>query len=371
MKRFWQSIYLYNVKKAVKQLILVAVVGGVILTFSGCMSRAELNEKLIIEGIGIDSSDGEYVLAVMTLNTESTEELLPPEVLNVSGRSVSECFENISRDTGREVMLSDNRFIIMNKSAAEKADEVLSYFDNSFEARPDILLYVTEESSRKLLESDKVLDSMSAEDIAMISGEHSGGAVSSCRFREFKASDNSGIYDVSIPILKLSDDESRIIPDGSALFKNGKMSGAMTSEESVILNLLSDNADGAVITLSDENGESMPIEIISSKSENNLSLNDGKFIYSKDMNVTVSLPQYSNNNLKQNKKFLGKIEEFLERKCIQTAERAVKNYNSDILKIGKKAQNGFYSDFLKISNWHEVLRTVKFKFSVTSDLAEK
>lgn len=366
MKCFETSI----IKRTVKVFASAMAVGVIMISFSGCMSRAELNEKVIIEGIGIDKSGDEYSLTVMTLNTESTDEVLPPNVFNVSGGSVSECFEKISRNTGREVMLSDNRFILMNKSAAEKADEVLSYFDNSFEARPDILLYVTYESAKKLLENENVLKSMSADDIAMISGEYSGGGVLSCRFREFKASDNSGIYDVSIPMLQLSDDESKIIPNGSALFKNGKMSGSITAEESVFLNILSDSADSVVLTLSDENGENVPIKIVSSKSENHLNFNNGIFTYSEDIKITVKLPQYSGSDLSQKKKSLDKIEEFLNEKCTQTAEKATKTYKSDILKIGKKAQNGFYYEFSKISDWHEALKDVKFKFNITAEFAE-
>ncbi len=351
-----------NILRAVFSAVAVC---AALLSFSGCMSRAELNEKLIIEGIGIDKSNDDYNITVMTLNTESTDEALPPEVLNISGKSVSECFENISRDTGREILLSDNKFIIMNESAAKKADEVLSYFDNSFEARPDIMLYISDESARKLLENEKVLKSMSAEDIAMIGGEYSGGTVRSCRFKEFKASDNSGLYDVSVPILTLSEDKSRIIPNGSALFENGKMSGAISAEESVVLNILSDNGDGAVISLSDNNGGSIPIEILSLKSENSLSLDSGRFIYSKDLNMTIDIPRYDGEKLMKNKKFLGEIEEFLEESCTQTAEKIVKTYDSDILKIGKKAQNGFYKEFSKISDWHEELKSVGFRFNVS------
>ncbi len=348
-----------------KVIFLATAICAVMLTFGGCMSRSELNDKLIIEGIGIDKANDRYSLTVMTLNTESTEEVLPPEVINVSGKSVSECFENISRDTGREILLSDNKFIIMDKFAAEQADEVLSYFNSSFEARPDILLYVSDESTKKLLQNENVLKSMSAEDIAMIGGEYSGGTVRSCRFKEFKASDNSGLYDVSVPVLTLSEDKSRIIPDGSALFENGKMSGSISADESVVLNILSDDGDGAVISMSDDKGESIPVEIVSLKSENGLRLDGGKFIYSENLNMTIDIHRNDGEALLKNKKFLGEIEEFLEESCSRTANKVVKTYDSDILKIGKKAQNGFYTEFSKISDWHEELKSVGFRFNVS------
>lgn len=341
--------------------LAMALTGAVVLgiNFSGCMSRAELNDRVIIEGLGLDREGDEYSLTVMVLNTESSEEVMPPKVISTSGGSVLECFENLARNTGKEIMLSDNRFIIINKAAAERADEVLSYFDGSLEARPDTLLYVAE-GAGELLSNEDVLEAMSAEDIAMISGEYSSG-VTPCDYKEFKASDSSGIYDVSVPILRLNDDGSRIVPDGSALFKNGRMSGTMTEEETKILSILSDNADGTVINMAAEDGKKIPIEIVSSSSDSGVSFENDNFIYAKDIKVEVKLPQGST----PDKKLLTEIEEFLKESCIKTVEKATKTCDSDILRIGKKAQNSYYTEFTKLTDWHEELKGVKLKFTVT------
>ena len=69
----------------------------------------------------------------------------------------------------------------------------------------------------------------------------------------------------------------------------------------------------------------------------------------------------------QNKKLLEEVEKFLKKSCCETAEKAIKTYNSDILRIGKKAQNGFYYDFEKIKDWHEALQSVKLDFSVKAN----
>lgn len=364
------GIKIKNRKKGgAKAFLLVLSIGLMILTFSGCMSRAELNEKIIIEGIGIDKENDKYTLTAMVLNTESTEEILPPNVISSFGSSVSECFENISRNTGRQVMLSDNRFIAMNKIAAETADEILSYFNDSFEARPDALIYVTEGNTANILSNEKVLETMSAEDIAMIGGNYSNGTIKSCEYKEYKASDNSGIYDISVPILKLDESKTRIIPDGTALFRKGKMSGVLTANESIILNILSDNVDGTIISLDDN--ENTPIKITSAKSENNLSYNNSIFTYSKDLTVFIELPQKNENSFDENKKFLERVEEFLNKACIETAEKAIKTYSSDIFKIGKKAQNNFYYDFEKIRDWHEVLKNIKLNFNIKADFTNK
>lgn len=350
-------------KTGVSSLVLTIGIGLTVLTFSGCMSRAELNEKIIIEGIGIDKLGDEYTLTAMVMNIESTEETLPPNIISASGASVAECFDNISRNTGRQVMLSDNRFIAMNKSAAGVADEVLSYFNNSFEARPDVLIYVTEGNSMDILTNEKILESITAEDIAMIGGDYSNGTVKACEYKEYKASDNSGIYDVSVPILMLDENKNSIMTNGAALFKNGKMSGTLTTDEAIILNILSDNAGGAVVSL--DNEENTPIKIISSKSENNLSYNDNIFTYSKELTVSVELT--NRENALKNQKLLKQVEKFLERSCSETAEKVIKTYSSDIFKIGKKAQNGFYYDFEKIRDWHEALRSVELDFTVTAN----
>ncbi len=349
-------------KSGAKALILTIGIGLTVLTFSGCMSRAELNEKVIVEGIGIDKENDKYTLTAMVLNIKSTEEALPPNIISASGGSVAECFDNISRNTGRQVMLSSNRFIAMNKTAATVADEVLSYFNNSFEARPDALIYVTEGNTANILSNEKVLDTMTAEDIAMIGGDYSNGTVKACEYKEYKASDNSGIYDIAVPILMLDESKAQIVPDGVALFCKGKMSGTLTTNESIILNILSDNVSGAVILLNDD--KKTPIKIVSAKSENNISHNKDIFNYSKNLEVSLELPEGSNS---QNKKLLEEVEKFLKKSCCETAEKAIKTYNSDILRIGKKAQNGFYYDFEKIKDWHEALQFVKLDFSVKAN----
>ena len=64
-------------KSGAKALILTIGIGLTVLTFSGCMSRAELNEKVIVEGLGIDKENDKYTLTAMVLNIKSTEEALP------------------------------------------------------------------------------------------------------------------------------------------------------------------------------------------------------------------------------------------------------------------------------------------------------
>ena len=351
-------------KSGLKMLILTIGIGLSVLTFSGCMSRAELNEKIIIEGIGIDKLNNEYTLTAMILNIESSEENLPPKLISVSGSSVAECFDNISRSTGRQVMLSDNRFIAMNENAARIADEVLMYFNNSFEARPDVLLYVTEGNTSDMLDNEKILDTMTAEDIAMIGGKYSNGTVKACEYKEYLAAYNSGIYDVSVPILKLDKDKSHISPDGAALFRKGRMSGIVTANEAVILNILTDNISGAVISLDDE--KNTPIKITESKFEDNLSYKNNVFTYSKKLNISFEFPQENEKKPANNQELIKKAESFLENLSYKTAEKALKIYGSDIFKIGKKAQNGFYYDFEKLDDWHESLKSVKLDFQIIS-----
>lgn len=61
-----------------------------------------------------------------------------------------------------------------------------------------------------------------------------------------------------------------------------------------------------------------PIKIVSAKSENNISHNKDIFNYSKNLEVSLELPEGSNS---QNKKLLEEVEKFLKNRVVKLLKK--------------------------------------------------
>lgn len=359
-----------SLKKAGKALKVFSVVFCAVIaafSFSGCIPKTHLNERLIVEGIGIDKHDDKYTLTLMLMNTDIDEQNPPPGVMTTQGYTVAEAISNAFQNTGKEVLLSHNKFIIMNESAAENASAALSYFDADFEARPDIYLYVTPNKAADIVANEKILSSMTADDIASISQSTSvQTAVSSCRLMDFVSSLNNGYYDVCIPIIEVSGDKAAVEPNGSAVFKSGKLEGIISADETLAYKLMTESVQKTCINIVTDKGKTIAVSLSDSKADISTKLSGDRIVANINVKLTAGTPTHKSAD---NSEVISKTEDYIENICTTALQKSYSRYNSDILKIGKrviKDNPGFFEGINKVSTYpKDILFSVKITVSMT------
>lgn len=136
--------------KAVRSTSFILAMIFIISLFSGCGS-IQLNQRLIIQGIGIDKLDDNYKLTLVVLDTENTEDENASSILYTEGKTVDKAIAAIENQRGRKVLLSQCLFIMMNEGAAQDCKNSLKYFTDLNDIQKSVNLSVSENSSQEVI----------------------------------------------------------------------------------------------------------------------------------------------------------------------------------------------------------------------------
>lgn len=256
-----------NTKKTAAK-IAVLLVAAVLLQSCGSIKITELNERLIIEAIGIDfSQNGGYTVTVQALNSSSpagnSEDENEGEItqnLVFSGKTVGEALNGISVHTGKTPLYSQARVLIIGYDAAkESISEALDFFLREYTTRTDILTAISKKSAKELIcaSSDKKAVGATVIENALRSGEYTGNVtgIPLYKFINLLLDEKSGAF---CPIIDAEKEETsdtrRVEPVGTALFADGEFTGTLTKEETRGLLYLIDRLSSADIPTETEDG---------------------------------------------------------------------------------------------------------------------
>ncbi len=153
--------------KSISKRMLAGMLTVMIVFMSGC-SDIPLNQRLIIQGIGIDKSDDGIMLTMLTLDTEAENSENSIKIIKGHGKDVEDAVSSTEASTGKRCLLSQCLFIMMNRDAASESSETLSYFCNNKEIMKTSNIIVSSEDSEGLLTDAVKRFGMHSEDINMV-----------------------------------------------------------------------------------------------------------------------------------------------------------------------------------------------------------
>ncbi|MDR0821157.1 MAG: hypothetical protein LBN40_01650 [Oscillospiraceae bacterium] len=136
---------------------IISLVLAAIL-FTGCVPHVELNDRLIIQAIGIDYKDGEYTVVFQFIpggSHSSGGEVSPSAVLNlVSGKGISivHAIMDIEKKTGKPPLLGSAEVIILGGGLKdEPISYTLDFFSQGYEFHPFIKVAISETTAEDVL----------------------------------------------------------------------------------------------------------------------------------------------------------------------------------------------------------------------------
>ncbi len=256
--------------KKIIAAIAAALTAAIPVILSSCrgIRITELNERLIIEAIGIDFSASGYTVTVQALNSASPADNAQndePEKLTenyvFTGKTIGEALNGISIHTGKTPLYSQARVLMVGcDTAKENIGATLDFFLREYTTRTDILIAVCEKSAKDMLGASFGKNAIGASVIenAVKSGEYTGNVVSIplYKFMNLLLDDKSGAFCPVIGTRKeeLSED-SRIEIIGTALFSDNKLTKIISRDETRGLLYLIDRISSADIAIETEEGK--------------------------------------------------------------------------------------------------------------------
>ncbi len=243
-----------------------------ILCFFGYdFGGADAEKSAIVICLGIDTAPEGYELSAQLAVSQSKSENATQKqsLLTVRAPSVAEAIDTFSERTGWRPLLSFCNLILISRKVAEgDLMEALEFFLRSDRAMDSALLVIADGSPKELLKSATPLDEISSFGIQKVifQGYAHSANIHATNLKEFSRRFYTRGTDNAVPLLstiplpedqagvqdtsqKSAQKQKKVFFDATktALFSKQKLVASLTSDETLIFNLLSQKTKGALL----------------------------------------------------------------------------------------------------------------------------
>ena len=118
---------------------------------TGCQ-KTQIQERMIIKGVGIDKQDEEYAVTVQYVDNYSDGSEQQNKCIQVKGKSIGDAMGKIKNSSGSEPFLGQNSALIVGwETAKGDMEAILDYFIRYSDARPTVKLFISETTADDIL----------------------------------------------------------------------------------------------------------------------------------------------------------------------------------------------------------------------------
>jgi spore germination protein KC len=273
----------------IRKAIIIIFIAIIMLISTGCWSRRELSELAVAVAMGIDSTEGGYLVSVQIVNAQETAAkqgsgyTTPVSVYTMEGKTVYEALRRMSVKLNRKLYLSHMRIVAIGEEAAKRGvNDMLDLLSRHPEIRTDFYIVVTRDiEAVDLVSSLTPLEKIPANKLftSLTFGEKNWGAITGITLDEMltdllsegKHPAVTGIEIVGeTDTAKTKENLNASLPpaflqfSGLAAFHKDKLVGWLNERESTGYNLTQGYIQSTIIALACPQGGHIGVEMIRS-----------------------------------------------------------------------------------------------------------
>lgn len=349
-----------------------------LLFLNSCAYSTPLHQRLIIEAIGIDKENEEYVVTVQYLKVESEEEGESVGVSTCRGKSVFDALVSLTKKTEMVPMYSHNSFLLIGEDAArEGVSACLDFFVKHYESRPSSYIFIvrghkandilTLKSDDEYIPSKKVAE--------FCSDSNSTGNIIAADVVKFISDLENKAADPCTAAISIDEngEEKAIVIDGTAVFKNDKLIDFIDEDETMSILLLKGKNVKGTMSFDDEEG-SKTYEIINSNNKIEVEERNGKIIFKIAIDVKANLYDIGKNNIKSYSQINQKpdlsltLNENLRKLCNDTLRKVLYKYRIDAFDFGKYILKNKPKLAYRIENKEKFISSIEIEVDVKTKI---
>lgn len=274
------------------------------LFLTGCMRPVRINNRAIIEGIGVDIAGGEYVLTLQIFDSKGGGSQTAVDVgkqnsliVTVNGDSIAQALAGAELKQGKQIFYGQNKIIVLGEEAANAGlGEVLDFFGNNLQSRPNIDFIMAQGTAEEILTAKPAQSIMPALAIkSMLENSGANGKILRGQVMQAMTARETGMLGCYMPLArKTGEGENETIELlGTEIFAQGKAAGAVTPEETRGILWLRGEVDETQVQVKTPQGQKLTLQIIKAKTRLNVRLIDGEPHFTADINVKSSVTEKS------------------------------------------------------------------------------
>lgn len=332
-------------------MFLAAILTAAVF-MQGC-SLKQLNEKMIIQGMGIDFADGEYKVTVMYINTHNDESGKSHKAETGKGRTITEAVSDIVTGNGLEPLYSHNSFVILGRSVCESGvNEAMEFFAGYYQFKPSVNVLAAQGSAAEIMNQENI----TPEVITRISDNESTTGLSITTplyifWGDIRNKSSSACTSF------ISAENKKIKSNGIAIFDGDRLSYTLNKSQTMGVALLRGKTD-----ISEEvipvDGETKSFSLSNMYTETDVREENGVMHCDVVIKAEANVYEYvdDKDNLEE------KIENSIN-KITREAVEECKEHGSDVFGFGKRLRQSNKSVYNNVKDWKQFIKNGVYNIS--------
>ena len=354
-----------------KKIFKITVFMIILFTLSGCFNYKEINDYAIVSGISIDEnkekSVDKYKVGIQIMNAKKDEEIDSSLITfyEASGKTIYDALEKIMLDSPKELYLGHNEVIVISEDLLKKENPLnyLDYFMRDPESEKDAVVMISKEkNASNILKIITPLETLPSKNLrsTLTVADNFSGILTFVTIDEFISDLSNPNTEAIIPSVKVdgkinkgekmdnikeSDPNAKLTYDTLGYFKNNKLKGYLSTNESVGYNFLANLPKEHFYYENDKPVVKINIKVKADLLECNCK-ND---FLSKNDSI---------------KKIEKKAEKRIKKLMNEALDKLYKNEKTDVLKYGERFYARKYKETKKLGYKNkDILDKISFKIN--------
>jgi spore germination protein KC len=382
-----------------KRLTLLLTILFSSFLLSSCIPVKQLNERALVQAIGIDYEEQLIRLTLQIFSPASEEanglgaSARNAKIIESEGNTLTQAFTNANLLQGKEVFIGHNGIIILGRSFIENnLEEALSYFSSIPIARKNASLVIAENGAREIIKANinqGILPAQALQNI--IQNNENNGLIQNMKFYEFLRIYQTANEAAVVPIISLRfqhtiktanqnnaqsqqgniQEISSLTIDGMAIIANGTFVGKLNAEETRGALWIRNAIKETNIVTATDTFMVAALDIYKAKSKLKPVIHDDNIKFILHINCEAILNEtilkkgkvVNKNDIEKVKKAAA---EEITRDCKMAFQKAIIEYRCDIFHLSRLLEKEDYQLWNKLKdNWAENIKQIEFDVNVT------
>ncbi len=361
---------------------------SVIFLLTGCWDSIELNEAIMVVGVGVSKDkERDHYHVVLEAISPAEEGATSGEVqhesvlLEITTKSLTDASRELISIAKRRLFFTHTDIWVIHDEIA-KEDDMLIFLDilrRENMIRLNSHLFISDVMPKEIFTTDNIFsDILSEELISSIEYAKYVSSYPSGKTREFMRNMLGPFNNGVLPTITTFKDDGKILSKltGAAVFKEGKMVGELNEEDTFGLLWMNKEAEGGTITISnDEIGGNASLKLKKSHIKLETDLQGENLlvhIHAKAIG-TLADQQLEVSSIEEwSKTFSKKISEKIKSDIESTLYKLQKEYKTDVTNIGRQTYRQQVDEFNKVRDeWGDVFSNAKIVIEVETIIKSK
>ena len=369
-----------------------ALVFLILLLLTGCYDHKELTSISIMTATEINKVDNEYIISAQLVNPQSKDTVnvqAPFIIYEGKGKTIQVAYRQIKLQSSRYLYPNHLQILIINeKLAKEDISQIIDFYLRTSHIRAEFNVIIGQ--NENILNITTPIDDISSTSIleTMETNNKYLGVTNLVTFDEFANMSIDKNLEIILPSIKAlnyneegqtsentenTKPESQYKLDTLAVFKDSKLQGYLTEEESITYNIIKSKIQSTLVTYECEKNKYITIEMTDIKSDINTK--------NKEINIKIKLTGNVNETMckipldkeKDIKELEKKLEKYIDELTEKNINNIRKTYNSDIFGFLDLIYKKDYKTYKEIKdNWYkDEYQNIKINVSTSINITGK